>query len=34
MVKIACFQFIPPAMSDDASMYVVTSIDIENHSAM
>ena len=34
IVKIACFQFIPPAISDDASMYVVTSIDIENHNAM
>ena len=34
IVKIACFQFMPPAISDDASMYVVTSIDIENHSAM
>jgi hypothetical protein len=33
-VQIACFQFMPPAMSELASMYVVTSIDMENHSAM
>ncbi len=33
-VQIACFQFMPPAISDEASMYVVTSIDMENHSAM
>src|ERR1017187_4329812 len=33
-VAIACFQFIPPAMRLDANMYVVTSIDIENHNAM
>jgi tryptophan synthase alpha chain len=34
IVRTACFQFMPPAMSDEASMYVVTSIDMENHSAM
>ena len=34
MVRIACFQSMPPAISDDASMYVVTSIDMLNHSAM
>ena len=34
MVKIACFQFMPPAISEEASMYVVTSIDMENQSAM
>ena len=34
IVKIACFQSMPPAISDEASMYVVTSIDMENHSAM
>ncbi len=34
IVPTACFQFIPPAINADANMYVVTSIDIENHSAM
>ena len=34
MVKMACFQFMPPAMSDEASIYVVTSMDMENHNAM
>jgi len=30
IVPIACFQFMPPAISPEASMYVLTSIDIEN----
>src|SRR5580700_8065694 len=34
IVKIACFQFMPPAISEEASMYVVTSIDMENQRAM
>lgn len=34
IVPTACFQFIPPAINDDASINVVTSIDMENQSAM
>src|SRR5678816_1541121 len=33
MVSTACHQFIPSAMSDEASMYVGTHADIEIHSA-
>jgi len=32
IVPTACFQFIPPAISDGASVDVVTSIDMENQS--